>query len=372
LTVSAVVITYNGACYIGDQIASIIRQTRTPDEIIVSDDASNDDTVERLQSALRSWHGRAHVRRAGSHAGVRGNLEAALALASGDVIALADQDDIWWPQRVERQMSVIEADASVAAVFCDADLVDAEGRAIGARLWERVGFSAKLRQIWARDPATVLLGGQVVTGATLAFRRELLTILLPLPASGWHDSWIALMTVFSGAKMIALPEPLLSYRLHGDNVAGVPSPTWRAELGAALWPGGGDLAQLSEAIERLEMGGADRAAGNSEPLIRRLRRVRDFYVNRRRLDPRFWRRAHTIARWWLQGEYSCCRSGLRSAAADLVVAGLRWRRGSETAPESRAVCPGDLAIPKDLACRDPSSTDRGTTRRIIDHALRRR
>jgi glycosyltransferase involved in cell wall biosynthesis len=333
LTVSVVVITYNGTRYIVDQIESIIGQTRAPDEIIISDDASNDDTVERARSALGSWHGQSHLRTARRNAGVSANLQAGLAVATGDVIMLADQDDIWWPQRVERQMAAIENDPSVAAVFCDADLVDAEGHAVGARLWEREGFSAKQRRIWARDPAAVLLGGQVVTGATLAFRRDLLDIVLPLPANGWHDSWIALMTVFSGAEMIALPEPLVSYRLHGDNAAGVPPPTWRSKLGAALWPGGGDLAQLSEAIERLEAGRGDGASGNGEPLVNRLRRARNFYVNRRRLDARFWRRVPRIAQWWFQGEYSCCRSGLRSAAADLAVAGLRSRHESGTAPQ---------------------------------------
>jgi glycosyltransferase involved in cell wall biosynthesis len=334
LTVSVVVITYNGARYIGDQVQSIIRQTRAPEEIIISDDASNDDTVERARSALRSWHGQSHVRIARRNVGVSANLQAGLEEATGDVVMLADQDDIWWPQRVERQMAAIENDPSVAAVFCDADLVDAEGHAVGARLWEREGFSVKQRRIWARDPAAVLLGGQVVTGATLALRRELLDVVLPLPTSGWHDSWIALVTVFSGAEMLALPEALLSYRLHDDNAAGVPPPTWRSKLGAALWPGGGDLAQLSEAIERLETAGADSAAGDGTLLIDRLKRARNFYVNRRRLDARFWRRAPRIARWWFKGEYSCCRSGLRSAVADLAVAGLRSRHESGTASQS--------------------------------------
>ena len=132
LTVSVVIISYNGARYIGDQVQSIIRQTRTPEEIIISDDASNDDTVERARSTLGSWHGQSHVRTARRNVGASANLQAGLGEATGDVIMLADQDDIWWPQRVERQMAAIENDPSVAAVFCDADLVDAEGHSVGA------------------------------------------------------------------------------------------------------------------------------------------------------------------------------------------------------------------------------------------------
>jgi len=319
LRASVAVITYNGGRYIADQLMTIIDQTRPPDEIIVSDDASIDDTVEQARSVLTKWPGHHRVLTRSTNSGISRNLESALSVCSGDVVLPADQDDLWSPRRLERQMEVLEGNPSIDGVFCDATLVDEAGMPVGQRLWERCGFSPRLQRTWTKDPAGVLLRGTVVTGATLAFRRELLDISLPFPKSGWHDSWIALLAVFSGKTLEALAEPLLSYRLHGDNAAGLPPLTWQSRLGSYLWPKPGDLEQWTEAIERLDR---ERVGGNGE--VVRLARARDFHAARARLSPHLLRRAGRVVTWSIGGEYRRFAAGWRTAAADLAAAALGW------------------------------------------------
>ena len=92
-------------------------------------------------------------------------------MTSGDVILLADQDDRWKPQKVERLLTLLQEERA-DLVFTDADLIDAEGRSLGRRLWPAVGFGPKELVDW-RDgsPLDVLLKRPVVTGATVAIRR---------------------------------------------------------------------------------------------------------------------------------------------------------------------------------------------------------
>ena len=144
-------------------------------------------------------------------------------------------------------------------------------------------------------------------------------MVLPLPTSGWHDSWI--VTVFSGAEEMprhssptdcTTTMPPVCHRRPGDR-------NWARAVAQAA-------AQLSEAMLGHKVRREDGAL-----LIDRLKRARNFYVDPSRLDARF--ETCPKDRPGGQGE-CCCRSGLRSAAADLAIAGLRSRHESGTAPQS--------------------------------------
>ena len=100
--ISVVLCTYNGARFVGEQVESILRQVPAPGELVLGDDASTDDTVA-LVERLAAEHGVALVvRRHETALGVRGNFADALQHASGDLIALSDQDDIWHDGKLAR------------------------------------------------------------------------------------------------------------------------------------------------------------------------------------------------------------------------------------------------------------------------------
>ena len=102
-TVSIVMCTYNGESFIREQLDSIMAQTYPVEEIIIQDDCSTDGTFEVVSEYASRYP---HIRpiRNKTRKGVNGNFFDALGKASGDYIAIADQDDIWEPYKIERQM----------------------------------------------------------------------------------------------------------------------------------------------------------------------------------------------------------------------------------------------------------------------------
>jgi hypothetical protein len=103
-------------------------------------------------------------------------------------------------------------------------LIDEDGKVVHRSLWERVPFDSKKRALFSRGPmdqVRTLFYGNVVTGATLAFRASLKARILPVPELWIHDEWIAFASSLSGARGIPIPEPLIYYRLHPAQAIGV-------------------------------------------------------------------------------------------------------------------------------------------------------
>lgn len=104
--VSVVMCTYNGATYLREQLDSIIGQTLTPYELIAQDDGSTDATVAILEEyAARFPY--IKVYRNEADKGINNNFFSAMRRATGDFIAISDQDDIWMPDKLEVQTAAI-------------------------------------------------------------------------------------------------------------------------------------------------------------------------------------------------------------------------------------------------------------------------
>jgi glycosyltransferase involved in cell wall biosynthesis len=213
--------TYNGAKYLREQLQSIVAQTRLPDELVVCDDCSSDDTpgiIEEFASTapfpVRFFRNPINLRSTK-------NFEQAIALCEGDFIALCDQDDVWLPEKLARELAVLESDASLGGVFSDAELIDAASRPIGKRLWANILFTPREQSRFrSGHGAEVFLKRNVVTGATLMFRANLRPLFMPIPLIWVHDGWIAWM-LLAHSSLTFLPEPLVQYRLHAGQQIGV-------------------------------------------------------------------------------------------------------------------------------------------------------
>jgi hypothetical protein len=220
--------TYNGERFVGEQLRSILDQERLPDELIVNDDASSDATVAIASEMLSNARFAVEVVVNERRLGVVKNFEQGISRAVGDIVVLSDQDDVWWPNKLQMIEDHLMTHPDTAGVFSDATLIDGFSVATGDRLWTSMGFSSGRLQRWQRgDSLGVLLQGNVVTGAALAFRSSLRSLLLPIPDVGWHDLWIALLLA-STTRLDPLP-PLLDYRVHSSNVVGVRASSMRAE-----------------------------------------------------------------------------------------------------------------------------------------------
>jgi glycosyltransferase involved in cell wall biosynthesis len=214
-TLTVALCTYNGAPFLQEQLESIVRQTRLPDEIVICDDSSSDSTGSILQEFARVAPCPVRLFLNGEKLGVTKNFEKVIGLANGDVIALADQDDVWYQSKLEKlELSL----ANAVLAFSDADVVDENLRPLGYKLWEVVGFHGN-RLTPENDLFRVLLRGNCVMGASLAFRRDIRDFILPIPGNWVHDAWIAIL-VSAVAPAIWIDKPLLAYRQHGKNQIG--------------------------------------------------------------------------------------------------------------------------------------------------------
>src|ERR1700761_5910865 len=143
---SVALCTYNGERFLPQQLASIAQQTRLPDELVVSDDGSHDRTLTIIRDFAPSVSFPVSVFENQQQLGVAANFEQAIRACEGDLIALSDQDDIWYPERMQISEEVLMADPRVGLVFSDADLIDEEGEPLGQTLWQKLEFAGERRR----------------------------------------------------------------------------------------------------------------------------------------------------------------------------------------------------------------------------------
>ncbi len=227
MRISVALCTYNGEKYLPEQLESIKRQTRQPDEMIVCDDGSVDHTWDILQTFRKSSPFPVQVHRNKNNLGSTKNFEKAVRLCNGDIIALSDQDDIWKPHKLERIEDIIRKAPNAGYVFSDADVVDENLNPLGYSLWESAGFQGHFFEMFSRGQQTLcFMKKQFVTGATMAFRASLRDLVIPFPDDAFwvHDYWIAVCLSSCGANGMPISEKLIRYRRHSDQQIGVSPP----------------------------------------------------------------------------------------------------------------------------------------------------
>jgi glycosyltransferase involved in cell wall biosynthesis len=220
LSFSVALCTYNGSRFLSEQLRSICSQSRPPDELVICDDRSSDNTVEIVKKFAVDAPFPVRLQVNPDNLGSTKNFELAISRCSGDVIALSDQDDVWVKDKLAQMERVLLHSPSVGAVFSDADVVDEQLNPLGYKLWERYGFNEKRRRHLAEGRTfQVLLEQNAVTGATLAFRSWLKEWVIPIPACWMHDAWIAAVTA-AVCDLSTIEEPLIRYRQHTHNQVG--------------------------------------------------------------------------------------------------------------------------------------------------------
>jgi glycosyltransferase involved in cell wall biosynthesis len=208
--------TWNGEQYLREQLASISAQTRAPDELVVCDDNSSDETVRIVSDFANSAPFPVHLHVNEQNLGSTRNFAQAINLCKGDIIALCDQDDVWLPGKLAQLEAEFERAPNVGLIFTDAEIIDEAGSPVGNTLWEQLPLRpAERERLRTKRAIDELLPGSLVTGATMSFRSRFKELVLPIPhyLPIIHDAWIALL-VAAVSEVLPLPTPLIRYRQH--------------------------------------------------------------------------------------------------------------------------------------------------------------
>lgn len=226
--ISVCMATFNGEKYLRAQIDSILMQLQTSDELIVSDDGSTDDTL-----AILTNYGANDSRVklvAGPQKGLIKNFENAINQAQGEIIFLADQDDIWLPDKVATMKDIFLQQPHLQVVIGDLIVTN-------VLLQPQEPSFFQMKQVKTGFWRNIWKNGYI--GAGMAFRNELKAKILPFPEQlPMHDMWIGLM---AEPDILLLNTPLTLYRRHGGNASELSTTSslrqklsWRFQLILAL------------------------------------------------------------------------------------------------------------------------------------------
>jgi glycosyltransferase involved in cell wall biosynthesis len=257
-TVDVVLATYQGEQFIREQLASIAGQTRLPTRILVADDGSSDRTCAVIEDFASQapfpveWVGRERV------GGASLNFARVLAASTADLVVLCDQDDVWFPERLEQLAAayVAAGEPEVPRLLVhDLRLIDGSGKVLGPSFWRHQAFVQRRGSTFA-----TLLVMNSFPGCAMVCNRALLQRALPIPAEAvMHDWWLALVAAGCGSILV-VERAFVSYRLHAANAIGAPVQSWASRLvrgrlgsGAGLRPTIARVISQARALRRRQV-----------------------------------------------------------------------------------------------------------------------
>ena len=337
-SISVALATYNGAAFIGQQLASIAQQDCLPAELVVTDDSSTDNTLELVAAFAAMAPFPVRVHRNETRLGYRANFMRALSLCGSELIALCDQDDVWEPNKLSVAQAAFDTPDTVL-FFHNAWLIDRAGERIGP---------ADIYVLPPRNPPLSAHGLLCPFGFSMVCASSLLRF-----SDLWdqsidsndqrsrmgHDQWMFFLAAIFGE--IAYSDlRLTQYRQHGANAFGSPDRGFAAMLRHRfrwLTNHGAKYAALARAAHmraailaecqaRLDGVWLDRAAAGERACLL----LADRLAKRARLygDASVWERARLVIGLYRGGAYATDRGfglGREVLVKDLAI-GIVLRR----------------------------------------------
>lgn len=219
--ISIALCTNNGARFLPELLKSLSNQVVMPGELVVCDDASSDSTISCINKYTADSKYPVKVIENSRRLGVLANYSRAISSCKGDYVALCDQDDIWFPEKLELTMQKMKEAESIYStnlpllVHTDLSVIDYSGKIIAKSYFKKRKLQENIEY-----PLKVLLTQNFVTGCTVLINRSLIKAALPIPGNAvYHDWWLALIAASTG-KIIFEPSATLYYRQHDENVIG--------------------------------------------------------------------------------------------------------------------------------------------------------
>lgn len=176
---SVALCTFNGELFLKEQLNSILSQTVLPTEIIICDDCSTDQTWQILTDYQSRFPQLFSLNRNNENIGYVKNFEKAMALCSGDLVFLSDQDDIWHPNKIEKIILFFKQNPQFTVLAHDLRLLAATNDQ--QTFWDLKNFASEKTNLSSEKLLEqILLNGNIFPGMSLAIRKSFLKNNLPL------------------------------------------------------------------------------------------------------------------------------------------------------------------------------------------------
>lgn len=214
--ISVAMATYNGEKYIKAQLDSILSQTVSVEEIVIVDDCSTDQTVEIIQKYIKENKAQSLIKllTKAENEGYVKNFFRAMENTSGEYVFLADQDDIWYEDKVEKMLEVMKENVKIKLLASQYDLINETGE---------ITKKNKGRDKTTKISFDYLMFFNIAPGCTYLVKREIIDLLLnqgdlimQLP----HDWQLSILAASKSGLYLYNPTKI-QYRLHGNNTLGL-------------------------------------------------------------------------------------------------------------------------------------------------------
>ncbi|MEX0963227.1 MAG: glycosyltransferase family 2 protein [Pseudohongiellaceae bacterium] len=245
IKIAVLLSTYNGEKFLAEQLESLFAQSHSNFVLVVRDDGSVDKTVSILESFARQRPEQIHLLpRDGENKGASRGFAFLVEYALSNKAALelqpaymmfCDQDDIWFPEKIEKQLAAMLAteaqfeSETLILVHSDLEVVSEQNTVIAKSLIRYQGLEI------GRNRFPNLIISNLVTGCTALINESLAQKALPIPDNAiMHDWWLALVATGFG-KLVYLDTALVHYRQHANNTIGAKQFTSLSAVNFSLW-----------------------------------------------------------------------------------------------------------------------------------------
>ena len=221
MKISVVMATYNGETYIQKQLQSIYEQTRKPDEVVICDDCSRDKTAFLIQEfienhRLKNWRLLINA----ENKGWQSNFLEALRQACGEYIFFSDQDDIWYQDKIEIMVKIMDEHPEIQCLAGKMVTIDGRGQVFEGR---NIFFFFFWTGILSEHHFSVSFNTISLLGCCMCINRNLADIVLRMNINDYgHDAQCSRLGVLLDGAY-TLDKAVICYRLHSGNTSGVTS-----------------------------------------------------------------------------------------------------------------------------------------------------
>lgn len=325
LTISIAMCTYNGSRFLQEQFNSLLAQSHLPDELVICDDCSQDNTINIIEAFSQQTPFPVRIYKNPQNLGFAKNFEKAASLCSGDIIFFSDQDDVWLPDKLKRIYQVFLNDSTIGLVFSDASIVDINLNDLGYSLWDIYCLNKNGNKFFL--PETFIpyfFLHTAIAGCTTAIRADLCRVLSPLPDHWAHDQWFPFgASILSSVALLC--DKLIKFRQHKNQLYGNRKPNFISKLINYSRPINNNYKVSCLRDKLIWLEAIIRITNDENISSNNVKKLIKSYLNhkhiRYNLPGSRVKRIPFILKELLSGNYHCYSNGLSSLAKDIFING---------------------------------------------------